>query len=518
MTHSSDEKWYLGIDLGTGSCKCVIVDRSGTPLGFGVGEYVEKRLISRWKEQNPESLIEGMIQAIQAAIRDADVPTQDCAGLSLGGALHSIMAIDENSRPLTGVITWADERATPQAQQLRNIQDNNSLYEQTGCPIHGMYPLYKVIWLRENHPDLFKKAARFISAKEYITACLTGKYIVDYSLASGTGLLNVNKLNWHSPSLELAGIEPDRLSQLSSPYEVIDGLDHQMATKIGIPIRTPFVLGSSDAVNSNLGAGAVDSTQAACMVGTSGAFRIISKQPILDSQARSWCYCIDQSHWLVGGAINNGGLVLAWLRDTLNRVISSSEAHDQLAFDDLTNLAEEVGIGADGVICLPFLTGERSPNWNMNARGIFFGLQLHHDLRHLARAILEGVAFRMRSIRDVLNDLNIHLNQIHTSGGINRSSLWLRILSSVLDMELLVPTWAETPSLGAAFWVLLGTKVLDSFSDAGNLVHISGSYQPKLEDVETYNQLYDIYSRIYEAVLPLYDDIAEFQMTNNFAE
>jgi gluconokinase len=518
MTHSSDEKWYLGIDLGTGSCKCVVVDRSGIPLGFGIGEYAEKRSTSRWKEQNPESLMEGMIQAVQMAIHDAEVPAQSCAGLSLGGALHSVMAIDENSRPLTGVITWADERATQQAQQVRELHDINSLYLQTGCPIHGMYPLYKINWLRENRPDVFKKTARYVSAKEYITSRLTGRYIVDYSLASGTGLVNVHKLNWHPPSLELAGIEPDRLSHLSSPLEVIDGLDHKMATKMGIPTRTPFVLGSSDAVNSNLGAGAADSRQATCMVGTSGAFRIISKDPILDPQARSWCYCIDESHWLVGGAINNGGLALSWLKDILNGFISSSEAHHQLTFDDLTNLAEGAGAGANGVICLPFFTGERSPNWNMNARGIFFGLQLNHDLRHLTRAILEGVAFRMRSIRDVLNDLNVNPNQIHTSGGINRSSLWLQVLSSVLDTELLVPTCAETPALGAAFWAMLGTGELPAYDDINSLVQISGSYQPNPEEVGTYNQLYDIYSRIYEAVLPLYNDIAELQMTNNITE
>jgi len=509
MAAKKSDEWYIGVDLGTGSCKSIIIDARARVLGFGAGDYAATEVQTKWKEQNPEALVDAMVHSVSSAIHQANVSPQACRGMSIGGALHSLIAIDRSGKPLTGVLTWVDDRAVQQAAAVRATDDANRLYRQTGCPTHSMFPLYKLIWLREKQPDIFGSAVRFVSAKEYVTERLSGQAIVDFNIASGSGLLNIHDLRWNAKSLQLAGVTATQLSSLGSPWTVIRELDTQLASEMGISANTPLVLGSSDAANSSLGAGAVIPECATCMIGTSGAFRIIAKQARLDSSARSWCYAIDEKHWLVGGAINNGGIVLSWLRDLLNQAIPSASAKGQLSFDDLIAMAAEVRPGAEGLICLPFFAGERSPNWNMNTRGVFFGLTLKHNARHIARALLEGVAFRLRTLKEVLNEMGCEINEIRASGGLTHSELWPQIIASALNVELGSPQWGETSSLGAALWALLGTGVMTNFGEIKKRIPPTRSYRPVKKDAERYDQLFRIYKDLYQSMQKSFSRIAD---------
>ncbi len=505
---SFSEPWYLGVDLGTSSCKTVIIDAHAHVLGFGASEYAASDTKSTWQEQDPLAILEGMIRAVQAATTDAGDLSAPCGGLSLGGALHSVMSLDDAGEPLTGVMTWADGRAVEQAQRLRGRPETADLYAKTGCPIHGMYPLYKIIWLREKRPDIFQQAARFVSAKEYIFAQMTGQDWIDPSLAAGSGLLNTHTLSWHLPALELAEVNPDQLSRLHPPTEAHQGLEPSLADRMGIPADTPVVLGSSDATNSNLGAGAVRPHQATLNVGSSGAYRFIAPEPILDPKARSWCYAIDENHWLVGGAINNAGLALSWWRDALNKIMAND---GQVSFGALIEKAEEVEAGAKGLLCLPFLAGERSPYWNLNARGSFFGLTLEHDARHMARALLEGVGFSVRSLDEVLVEQGAKIEEVRASGGFTKSNFWMEMISSALKRELTVPAWGETSSLGAAFWPLLAAGVVDQLEDLGSLVKLDQTCRPNRRDAAIYDQLYPLYRDLYTTLESSFDRIADLQ-------
>jgi len=505
------DAWFLGIDLGTGSCKSVVVDEQAQVRGFGVSEYPAATVEARWKEQDPQAVVTSMVHSARAAIDQAGLPGEACQAISIGAALHSLVALDRSGRPLTGVITWADNRAAPQAQAVRESGQANDLYQQTGCPAHAMYPLYKIIWLRQERPDDFRRASRFVSAKEFVLARLTGRYAVDYSLAAGSGLLNTHDLNWNAASLDLAGITPDQLSPLHSPRTVFHGLDPELAAAMGLPATTPLVLGSSDATNSSVGAGAVLPGQATCMVGTSGALRLIAPRPVVDARARSWCYAIDEGHWLAGGAINNGGIALSWLQDTINSAFPDLAHGLGLSFEDLLALAGRTEAGAGGLLCLPFFAGERSPNWNQNTRGVFFGLTLQHDARHLARALLEGIAFRLRSVYEVLHEVGGDIRQVRASGGFTHSSLWLQIVASALNRDLAVPAWGETSSLGAALWAMLGTGHLASLEDISALIPLGSEYRPIPEQVAAYNRLYRVYAQLYDAVQGAFDQIAGLQ-------
>jgi gluconokinase len=511
MDDNTQTPWFLGIDLGTGSCKSVVVDEAAHILGFGVSDYQSDSVQSKWREQDPNAMIGGMVRSVRAAVSDAGVSEKQCAGISLGAALHGILAVDRNGDPLTGVMTWADDRASAQARKAKETGAAESLYEETGCPIHWMYPLYKIQWIREKTPEVFRQADRFISAKEFFVKRMVGDYFVDYSLAAGSGLLNTHSLNWSQTACDLTGIDSGRLSALCGPTETFNRITSEIADAMGIPSDTPFVLGSSDAVNSNLGAGAVHPWQSTCMVGTSGAFRIISPKPVLDQSARSWCYAVDKDKWLVGGAINNGGVALSWLQDMFNSAMSTASENRLLTFNDLIDLAGQAEAGAGGVICLPFFAGERSPYWNLNARAMFLGLTLQHDARHIARSLLEGVAFRMRSINEVVCEISEDIRQVRASGGFTRSPLWLQIVTNAFNRELSVPAWGETSSLGAAFWAMLGTGALSSFESIGDLVPLDRTYRPEADAAAIYDRVFEIYKSLYTTISPSFETIAGLQ-------
>jgi len=504
MTGRKGGSWFLGVDLGTGSCKTVAVNEKAQVLGFGSSDYAAATFHQKWQEQDPAGVLDGMARSVRAAIDSAGELPGGCSGMSIGGALHSLMALDGSGIPLTGVMTWATGRAARQAEAARGEAQTRALYSQTGCPVHGMYPLYKVLWLREERPEIFNKTARFVSAKEYVFAQLTGEYIVDYCLAAGSGFLNTHDMCWNEPCLELAGITASHLSSLCDPGEVFRISDRDLAARMGISPDTPVVLGSADAVNSSLGAGSLFPWQITCMIGTSGALRLISDQPVLDAAARTWCYAIDPTHWLVGGAINNGGIALSWLQDLLNGAVPDMPRELRLSFDDLTSLAKQASIGADGIICLPFFASERSPNWNLNAKATFFGLTLDHKLEHLARAVLEGISFRFRSVYDVLAEITPDIRQIRASGGFVNSPFWLQMTSDVLNKELVVPAWGETSSLGAAFWAMKGRETLSSDHDIQKLIPIRQVCKPEVTNVETYERLYRRFMSLYAALSPFF--------------
>jgi gluconokinase len=484
-----------------------VVDEDGQPLGFGAAEYSGAEARDRWQEQHPGDLVQAAIASVRRAVERAGVRPGRCGGMSIGGALHSVMAVDGRDAPMTGVITWADGRAHAQARSVAAAPTGKGLYRETGCPAHGMYPVYKIMWLRENRPEVFGRAGRYVSAKEYVGFRLTGVWQVDYCLAAGSGFLNARTLRWSDQALDLAGIRRDQLSPLAAPAAFLGKLVPEAAAAMGLPAGPRVVTGSSDAVNSSIGAGAVTPAQATLMVGTSGALRVVSPRPVLDPEARSWCYAIDETHWLVGGAINNGGVALTWLRDCLN------QAHPErpLAFEDLLALAGRAPAGSGGLICLPFFAGERSPNWNLNARAAFFGMSLEHELRHVARALLEGIGLRFKSLLGVLTEIGLDPEQIVASGGFTQSELWLQVMADIMGRELNVPAWGETSALAAAFWAALAAGGADSMEDVRRWTSLQRTCRPVPQNTSLYERIYPLYAKLYRAAAGSFDDIARLQ-------
>lgn len=488
---------FLGIDLGTGSCKAVLLDDSGQARGFGQGDYPPAPA-RRWDEQDPQGLLVGLAAAVRNALENAQAAPEQVAALSLGSAMHSLIALDRHGDPLTGVMTWADGRGARQAAAVRAAPLGDALYHRTACPPHGMYPLYKLLWMREEQPDLFAAAARFVTIKEFALERLTGDWLLDPSLGGGHGLMNAHSLAWDELALATAGIRREQLPILALPVQ----RSLLKANAIGLLPGTPVYLGCSDAVNSSLGAGGVLPGSATLMVGTSGALRLVTPQPVLHPQGQSWCYPIDPAHYLVGGALNNGGIPLTWLRDLFNQAAGTA-----LDFDDVLALAGQAPAGAGGLLCLPFLAGERSPIYNENARGVFFGLSYRHEARHLARALLEGTAYRFRALAEMMAVAGCAPQEIRASGGFVRSALWLNLTSAILNQPLLLPAWGETSCWGAAAWALIGSGAWASLEEAAGRVRLEGSVQPDPADAARYARIYPLTLRLYEQTRALLEEL-----------
>ncbi|MCL4394576.1 MAG: gluconokinase [Chloroflexi bacterium] len=493
-------EYVLGVDIGTTSCKTVALDRGGAVLSEGGARYPTRSPRPGWAEQSPDSVLGGVI----SSIRDCVAPLSDQPkALCFAGALHSLLAVDVHDKPLIDALTWADSRSSAQAARTEGFD----LYQRTGCPPHPMYPLSKLLWLHETDEQLYRTAARFVSVKEYVLHALTGEWAVDDSLASGSGLLNLHTHDWDDEAIALAETTPARLSTIVPTTGEIGQLEPDVAKELGVSRSTRLFMGASDAALNSVGAGAAAPASITMMIGSSGAVRAITTEPLLDARARTWCYILDHTHYIVGGAINNAGIVLDWLAQN---VVSNADAVDQLI-----EAAAQAPAGAAGLVFLPFLSGERSPNWNARVRGVLFGLSLHHDRSHIARATLEGIGFRLRSVLEVVEGLVGPATEIRATGGFLRSAAWTQILADVLQRTLLLASSPNTSAIGAA---LLGWHALGELADWPASVSIipgSGLVRPDGATSATYERLYGIYQDLYSRLGDSFKEISCFQETSS---
>jgi gluconokinase len=375
-----------------------------------------------------------------------------------------------------------------------------------------MSPLAKITWLKSDHHELFAKASKFIGIKEYVFYKLFHEYIIDYSIASATGLFNLEQLAWDKEALQVAGISEAQLSKPVPTTFVKRGLKQELAAELGLSSDTPFIIGASDGVLSNLGVGAIDRGVVAVTIGTSGAIRTVTNRPVTDPKGRIFCYALTENHWVVGGPVNNGGMTFRWVRDEL--ASSEVETAKRLGidpYDVLTKIASRVKPGADGLLFHPYLAGERAPLWNANARGSFFGLGLHHKKEHMIRAVLEGVIFNLYTVMLALQELIGVPNKIHATGGFARSDLWRQMLADIFNHEVIIPESFESSCLGAIVLGMYALGKIDDFTIISEWIGTTHAHQPKEENVEIYEDLIPIFIRVSRLLESEYDEITKFQ-------
>lgn len=464
----------VGVDLGTTSAKAVAIDAQLRVWASAAEGYALRSPQPGWAEQDPDEVAaaaERAMTLVVTAAREAGAVVQ---AVSLSAAMHSLLAVDEHGRPLTPALTYADSRAAEQAATLRADGDGDALYRRTGVPHHAMTPLSKLTWFAQHDPDLAQRAARWISLKEHFLARIGAAPAVDHSIASGTGLLDVRQRVWDDAALRAAGIRADQLAPLVPTTAVVP------ATRLDVPV----VVGGGDGALANLGAGAVAPGTAALSIGTSGAVRVMTPEPVVDAHGRLFCAVLDETHCVVGGAITNGGLVLRWLRDQL------FAAAPDVSYETLTALAAATPAGAQGLVFVPSLAAERAPEWDGAVGGRLDGLDLRHGAGHVVRAAMEGVAFQLRRVVVAMADAGIFIERIHATGGFTASPLWLQILADVLQREIVVPVESEGSSIGA---VLLGMVALGSAANvdaAGLMVRSESVVTPQAATAAAYDEGY----------------------------
>jgi gluconokinase len=506
------KSYIIAADLGTTSTKTLVIDRSGRVLASNAVEYPLYTPTPDRAEQNPLEIFDAVVRGIGAVIAKAGISGSEVLCVSFSSAMHSLIAVDRELNPLTPCITWADNRSVDYVAPLKNEWNGLNIYRNTGTPIHPMSPLLKLIWINRHDPQLVSRTYKFIGIKEFVFAKLFGEYVIDYSLASATGLFNLRNLDWDEEALRVAGVAKEQLSQPVDTTHVLQGLTASYSAEMGLPSDTPFVVGASDGVLANLGAGAYEDGVYAVTIGTSGAVRGTVKQPLTDPQGRLFCYALKEDFWVVGGAINNGGIMFRWVRDQLATLEAEEGRRRGLdPYDYLTELAEQVAPGSDGLIFMPLLAGERAPYWNANARGLFFGLSLFHEKKHMIRSVLEGVVYRIHSVENALQELAGPTKEIRASGGFARSPLWRQMMADTLGTAVTVPDSIESSGLGAAQLGLLATGQIRDFASIHDWVRTTVRHEPDAVNHAVYRELTAIYSEVYHQLKHSFDAIAAFQ-------
>lgn len=505
-------KYVIGVDIGTTSTKAVLFTVKGVIIAKHGIEYPLHSPTPAVAEQDPEEIFNAVLETVGRVITGSQVSPHDILCVSFSSAMHSVIAVDKEGIPITSCLTWADNRSIAWANKIKNDWNGHEIYRRTGTPIHPMSPLSKLTWLRYEHQEWFDHAYKFISIKEYVFFKLFGRYVIDYSMASATGMLNLERLQWDEEALDVAGVTADRLSELVPTTYKLEGLDAGYALRMSLLPTTPFVIGASDGVLSNLGVNAIEPGIVAVTIGTSGAIRAVTDKPITDPKGRTFCYALTEKLWVVGGPVNNGGMIFRWVRDQIGAVeVGVAKELGVDPYELLTELAAGVKPGSDGLIFHPYLSGERAPLWDANARGSYFGLGLHHKKEHLIRAALEGVIYNLYSVFMVLEELIGKPKQIQATGGFARSELWRQMMSDIFNQELQVPESIESSCLGAVILGLYGIGEIDSLQVVSDMVGASHSHEPIKENAERYAELMRIYSRVSTLLTEEYANIAAFQ-------
>lgn len=506
-------KYMIGVDIGTTSTKSVLYDENGQFImkhNIGYPLHTPNVDVS---EENPDELFDAVLMTVKYVVREANIKKEDIKLISFSAQMHSLIALDTQHHRLTESITWADNRASKYAELINKEHQGSDIYQRTGTPIHPMSPLSKIFWMKHEQSDIYKQTAMFADIKTYIFYQLFEKYVIDYSMASATGMFNLEKLDWDKEALELMGITEAQLPQLVPTTHILKGMKKRYATLMGIDENTPIIVGASDGVLSNLGVNSYKKGEVAVTIGTSGAIRTVINKPRTDYKGRIFCYVLDEDHYVIGGPVNNGGVVLRWLRNEL--LASEVETAKRLGvdpYDVLTKIASRVKPGAEGLIFHPYLAGERAPLWNADARGSFFGLTLSHQKEHMIRAALEGVLYNLYTVYLALIEvMNETPSTIKATGGFAKSEVWRQMMADIFDTDLIVPESFESSCLGACVLGLKALGEIDDFSIIEEMVGTTNAHQPDSATVQVYQQLVSIFINLSRSLEERYAEIADFQ-------
>lgn len=503
--------YMLGIDIGTTSTKAVLFSEKGEVIqqeNMGYPLYTPDMSTA---EQNPEEIFQAVLQAISNIMKHHS--QKKLSFVSFSSAMHSVIAMDDNDQPLTPCITWADNRSEAWSHKIKDELNGHEVYKRTGTPIHPMSPLTKIAWIVNDLPEIAIKVKKYIGIKEFIFKKFFDQYVVDHSLASAMGMMNLKTLDWDEEALQIAGITPSQLSDLVPTTKIFTNCDSDLAKQMGIDPQTSFVIGASDGVLSNLGVNAIRKGEIAVTIGTSGAIRTIIDKPQTDEKGRTFCYALTEKHWVIGGPVNNGGMVLRWIRDEL--ASSEVETAKRLGidpYDVLTKIAERVRPGSDGLLFHPYLAGERAPLWNPDVRGSFFGLTMSHKKEHMIRAALEGVIYNLYTVFLALIEcMDGPVTRIQATGGFARSDVWRQMMSDIFDSEVIVPESYESSCLGACILGLYATGVIESFEVVSEMVGSTYKHTPNEEATKEYRKLLPIFINISRVLEEDYTRIANYQ-------
>lgn len=493
LRRSVETPLVLALDIGSSSVRSGLFDRLGRKLN-GTQASISHQVATTAEggaELEADKVVANSVACIEESLRlAASLSIADhIAGVGVSTFWHSFLGIDNSNKAVTPIYMWSDLRSWPQALQLRQRLNELEIHKRTGCVIHPCYLPAKILWLKAAQPELFGVCHKFVSIGEYLFLHLFGAATCSLSMASGTGFLDQSQLTWNEEIMEALGISAEKFLPLVDVDVPQIGIQREYEGGLGRLKEVPWFPALGDGACSNIGSGCVDTNRIALMVGTSGAMRVICEDKDEGGGRRAggendkrpqfpqglWCYRVDRRRYIIGGALSNGGSVYAWLKDFLKFDMDSKRIESEL---------EALEPDSHGITILPFLAGERNPDWPLNATAVIAGLRSHSRPLELLRAAFEAVAYRFAIIYELLAKAVPETEEIVVSGGILKSRVWVQIIADVLGRAVIESEEPEASSRGAALMALSSLGLIQDLKEIP--APLGASYEPNREYHERY--------------------------------
>jgi xylulokinase len=504
--------YLIGIDVGTTGAKTLLIDEKGTVVARATEEYPLITPRPLWAEQDPADWWRGTVDSIKRVLAESGVKASEIKGIGLSGQMHGSVFLDEKNEVIRPAILWCDQRTAAQCAWITEKVGAETLHKETCNPCLTGFQAGKIIWLRDNEPHNYDRLRKVLLPKDYVRFLLTGEFATEVSDASGTSLFNVPERRWSDAVLNAIGLDKAMLPPSFESPEITGRITEAIAAQTGLVAGTPVVGGAGDQAAGAVGNGIVREGIVSSTTGTSGVVFAHMEAPRMDPQLRTHTFCCAvPGKWHVMGVMLSAGGSLRWARDTLcdaERNVASQMRVDP--YELMTAEAAQAPVGSDGLLFLPYLTGERTPYPNPNARGVLFGLTLAHTKRHILRAILEGVAFGLRDSFEILEEMGIAISHVRASGGGARSPLWRQIQADVTGQAQHVINIDEGAALGAALLAGVGAGVWGAVEEACDaVIRVVDTTEPIADNVKVYDRYHAVYRSLYQSVKAHYDEIVQ---------
>lgn len=495
----------VGLDVGTSGAKAVAIDQTGALRASALVEYPLHNPKPNWAEQDPGDWRSATLEVLSRIAHALDGHAADVKGIGLTGQMHGSVFLDSSSRVLRKAILWCDQRTAKQCGDITAKVGAAKLIDMVCNPALTGFTAPKILWLRENEPAVYDKVHRVLLPKDYVRLELTGEFATDVADASGTLLFDVKNRKWHTGLMSMLDIPASFMPPAFEGPEVTGRLSAGVAQATGLPNGIPVVAGGGDQAAGGVGCGIVRRGVISSTVGTSGVVFAFADEVSLDPQGRVHTFCHSvPGKWHMMGVMLSAGGSLRWFRDTLcqNEIAVANETGAD-PYEYITAAAAGTPLGAEGLTFLPYLTGERTPHKDPFAKGAFIGLSLRHTRAHMARAVLEGVAFGMRDSLDIIREMGVPVEEVRASGGGARSPLWRQIQSDVNKAPLVTINVDEGPAYGAALLATVATGMYATVEEAcAATIHAVDTCEPDANRSAAYDKWFAEYQAAYRALAP----------------
>ncbi|NLK07723.1 MAG: xylulokinase [Firmicutes bacterium] len=492
--------YMIGIDVGTSGVKTIAVTPEGKITAEAVAEYALHHPKSGWAEQNPEDWWQAALTCLREISGKLGSGASGVKAIGLSGQMHGSVFVDKHHKVLRPAILWCDVRTAAECRFIHEKVGKDKLIQYVSNPALEGFTAPKIVWLKHHEPDIYKHVYKVLLPKDYVRLKLTGELFTEASDAAGTLLFDVTQRRWSDEVLKALDISSDILPPWRESGDICGYLQDDVAEAVGLPRNIPIAGGGADNAAGAVGAGIVKPGRVLTSIGSSGVVLAHTDTPKTDPQGRVHTFNHSIPHkWYVMGVIMAAGLSLKWFRDNFGQIERQMEnltGRDAYVFMD--QQAAQTAAGAEGLVFLPYLNGERTPHADANARGVFFGLDPRHTRGHMMRAIMEGVVFALRDSVEIIRDMGIAVDQVRAIGGGAKSPLWLEIQANILNVEVAVLNIDEGPALGAALLGGRAAGIYNSVEEAAeSVVRVGDTVKPTQDFVQRYEQYYQFYRSLY---------------------